>query len=65
LAQAREALARRRFALGGDSDGIVDSDYGRAYAEAISGAGFRLLPDTGHMPQLETPDQVLAAIYTT
>jgi pimeloyl-ACP methyl ester carboxylesterase len=46
----------------GDSDRIVTSDYGRAYAEAIPGAEFRLLPDTGHLPQLETPDQVIAAL---
>ena len=28
---------------------------GRAYAAAIPGAGFQLLKDTGHLPQLETP----------
>ncbi|WP_432946194.1 alpha/beta fold hydrolase [Kribbella sp. CA-253562] len=46
----------------GDSDRIVTPDYGRAYAEAIPGAEFRILPDTGHLPQLETPDQVIAAL---
>ncbi|MEY9912040.1 pimeloyl-ACP methyl ester carboxylesterase [Catenulispora sp. MAP12-49] len=47
----------------GDSDGMVDVDYGRAYAAAIPMAQFQLLPDTGHSPQLETPDQVIAAIW--
>jgi pimeloyl-ACP methyl ester carboxylesterase len=46
----------------GDSDRIVDPDYGRAYAAAIPGAQFRLLPATGHVPQIETPDQLLGAI---
>jgi pimeloyl-ACP methyl ester carboxylesterase len=48
--------------LWGDSDGIVDADYGRAYAAAIPGARFQLLPGTGHSPQLETPDLVIDAI---
>jgi len=46
----------------GDSDQIVDPDYGRAYAAAIPGARFRLLPATGHVPQIETPAQLLSAI---
>jgi pimeloyl-ACP methyl ester carboxylesterase len=49
--------------LSGDSDRIVDPDYGRAYAAAIPNARFQLLKDTGHMPQIETPDQVLRAIF--
>jgi pimeloyl-ACP methyl ester carboxylesterase len=46
----------------GDSDGIADPEYGRAFAAAIPGARFLLLPATGHLPQLESPDQLLAAI---
>jgi pimeloyl-ACP methyl ester carboxylesterase len=49
--------------LWGDSDGIVEADYGRAYAAAIPMARFQLLPDTGHSPQQETPDQVIHAIW--
>jgi pimeloyl-ACP methyl ester carboxylesterase len=49
--------------LWGDSDGIVDADYGRAYAAAIPMARFQLLPETGHSPQQETPDQVIHAIW--
>lgn len=49
--------------LWGDSDGIADASYGRAYAAAIPTARFKLLPDTGHSPQLETPDQVIDAIW--
>jgi pimeloyl-ACP methyl ester carboxylesterase len=46
----------------GESDRIVDPDFGRAFAAAIPGARFQLLPGTGHVPQLETPDQLLAAV---
>ena len=48
--------------LWGDSDQIADTDYGRAYAAAIPGARFRLLAATGHVPQIETPAQLLSAI---
>ena len=51
------------FVLWGDSDQIADADYGRAYAAAIPGAQFHLLPDTGHVPQIETPAQLLSAIW--
>jgi pimeloyl-ACP methyl ester carboxylesterase len=51
--------------LWGDSDQIVDPEYGRAYAAAIPGAGFQLLKDTGHLPQLETPDQLMNAIWNS
>jgi pimeloyl-ACP methyl ester carboxylesterase len=49
--------------LWGDSDQIVDPGYGRGYAAAIPVARFQLLKDTGHMPQLETPDQLMNAIW--
>ncbi len=61
----RERLANLDLAtlfIWGDSDQIVDPDYGRAYAAAIPGAQFELLTATGHMPQLESPDKVLAAV---
>jgi pimeloyl-ACP methyl ester carboxylesterase len=40
----------------GDDDGVVDREYGRAYARAISGAEFRLLRGVGHSPPLEAPE---------
>jgi pimeloyl-ACP methyl ester carboxylesterase len=48
--------------LWGERDRIADPDYGRALADAIPGARFELLPASGHLPQLETPDLVAAAI---
>ncbi|MEV7773525.1 alpha/beta hydrolase [Kitasatospora sp. NPDC086791] len=46
----------------GESDGVVTPEYGRAYAAAVPGAAFTLLPRTGHLPQLETPEELLGAI---
>jgi pimeloyl-ACP methyl ester carboxylesterase len=51
-----------RCACSGDSDRIVDPDYGRAFAAGIPGAEFPLLSDTGHVPQVESPDRLLGAI---
>jgi pimeloyl-ACP methyl ester carboxylesterase len=51
--------------LWGDSDRIADPGYGRAYADAIPLARFQLLKDTGHLPQLETPDQLMHAIWNS
>lgn len=63
LAERLSTLEVPTLVLWGDSDQIADPDYGRAYAAAIPMARFQLLTDTGHMPQLETPDQTLQAIW--
>jgi pimeloyl-ACP methyl ester carboxylesterase len=47
----------------GDHDRIADPDYGRAYANAIPDAEFVLLTKTGHMPQLESPDRLVPAVW--
>lgn len=46
----------------GESDGIVEVAYGRAYADAIPGSRFTLLPRAGHLPQLEAPEALLRAM---
>jgi pimeloyl-ACP methyl ester carboxylesterase len=48
----------------GEADRIGDPDYGRAYADAIPGARFRLLEHAGHMPQLERPDALIDAVWS-
>jgi pimeloyl-ACP methyl ester carboxylesterase len=48
--------------LWGASDRIVEPPYGQAYAAAIPGARFEVLPGTGHVPQMETPELVIQAI---
>jgi pimeloyl-ACP methyl ester carboxylesterase len=47
----------------GEADRIGDPDYGRAFAAAIPGAEFTLLPETGHMPQIETPDALVKVVW--
>lgn len=49
--------------LWGEADRVCDPEYGRAFAAAIPRARFQLLAKTGHVPQIETPDQVRAAIW--
>ena len=49
--------------LWGDSDRIVTPEYGQVYAAAIPTATFQILPKTGHLPHLETPDQTLMAVW--
>ena len=64
LAERLTSVTRPTLVVWGDSDRIVDPEYGRAYAEAIPGAQYRLLPETGHLPQIETPGQLLDAIWS-
>ncbi|WP_410566533.1 alpha/beta fold hydrolase [Amycolatopsis sp. cmx-4-61] len=46
----------------GESDGIAGPAYGKAYAAAIPTSTFTLLPRTGHLPQVETPEELLGAL---
>jgi pimeloyl-ACP methyl ester carboxylesterase len=46
----------------GAADRMVPPEHGRAYAEAIPGGQFRLITDAGHLPQLETPAELLAVV---
>jgi len=63
LAGRLSAVEIPTLILWGESDRIVDPAYGAAYAAAIPVARFKLLPETGHTPQIETPQQVLDAIW--
>lgn len=46
----------------GDSDQIVDVEYGRTYAAAIPEAQFEVLTETGHLPQIESPQKLIAVL---
>ena len=48
--------------LWGESDGIVDLEYGKAFAAAIPMSTFTPLPRAGHLPQLEAPEELLGAL---
>jgi pimeloyl-ACP methyl ester carboxylesterase len=63
LAARLAGLTVPTLVLWGESDQIADADYGRAFAAAIPGAQFQLLPATGHVPQIETPDLLLRTIW--
>jgi pimeloyl-ACP methyl ester carboxylesterase len=64
LAGRLGAVTTPTLVVWGEADRIGDPGYGRAYAAAIPGAEFRLLPGAGHLPQIETPDALLEAVRT-
>ena len=55
-------IAVPALVLWGEADRIGDVEYGRAFAAAIPGARFEVLPRTGHVPQMESPDLLLEAL---
>jgi pimeloyl-ACP methyl ester carboxylesterase len=59
------SIAIPTLVLWGESDQIVEPAYGQAYAAAIHQARFELLPASGHMPQMETPDLVLQTLWSS
>ena len=63
LAPRLQAVSTPTLVVWGDSDRIGDPDFGRAYAAAIPGAQFQLLPATGHLPQIETPEALTRAVW--
>ena len=54
------AVTAPTLVIWGEADRIVTPGYGKEYAAAIPGASFRLVPEAGHLPQLENPEAVLA-----
>jgi pimeloyl-ACP methyl ester carboxylesterase len=48
--------------LWGESDRVMTAGYGRAYAAAIPNATFELVPEAGHLPQLEQPGETFRRI---
>jgi pimeloyl-ACP methyl ester carboxylesterase len=61
--QARlSGLTVPALVIWGEADQIVTPGYGKQYAAAIPGASFRLMPDAGHLPQLETPEPLVTEI---
>ena len=64
LVERLAAATRPALVLWGDADRIVDAEYGKAWARAIPGAQFGLLTETGHLPQLESPQKLMSAVWT-
>jgi pimeloyl-ACP methyl ester carboxylesterase len=46
----------------GQSDRIVDTAHAHAFADAVPLSRLTILPATGHLPQLETPETVLEVL---
>ncbi|MBI3968910.1 MAG: alpha/beta fold hydrolase [Chloroflexi bacterium] len=57
----RERLRRIKnptLVIWGDSDRLVEPVYGELYAREIPGARLVVLPQTGHLPQFERPEEL-------
>jgi pimeloyl-ACP methyl ester carboxylesterase len=59
-----EGVAVPTLVLWGEADRIAEPAYGRAFADAIPGAQFRVLASAGHLPQIETPEQLLEQVWS-
>jgi pimeloyl-ACP methyl ester carboxylesterase len=46
----------------GEEDRVVSPDHGRSYAAAFGNGQFTAIAEAGHLPQIEQPGAVLAAI---
>jgi pimeloyl-ACP methyl ester carboxylesterase len=62
LADRLGSIGVPTLVVAGEADRIVDGDVARAYATGIPGARFVLLPRTGHLPQLESPEVLLGLV---
>jgi pimeloyl-ACP methyl ester carboxylesterase len=63
LAQRLSANTVPTLVLWGQSDRVVDPEYGRAYAAAIPGAIYQPVFEAGHLPHVERPEAALTAIW--
>ena len=63
LAARLGAVTTPTLVVWGEADRIADPDFGRSFAAAIPGAEFTLLPRTGHLPQIETPDALADVVW--
>jgi pimeloyl-ACP methyl ester carboxylesterase len=63
LAGRLPAIAIPTLVVWGAADRMIPEEHGHAYAETIPGAQFRLITEAGHLPQLESPAELLAAVW--
>ena len=58
LAGRLAAVTTPTLVVWGEADRIADPAFGRVLADAIPGATFTLMAETGHLPQVETPERL-------
>lgn len=61
----RRRLARVQapaLVVWGENDTIIPPGYGRAYVGSLPNARFELIPEAGHLPQMDQPDRLLHAV---
>jgi pimeloyl-ACP methyl ester carboxylesterase len=56
------AIATPVMVVWGAADKMITVEHGHAYADAIAGAQFRVLARAGHLPQIETPEELRAVV---
>jgi pimeloyl-ACP methyl ester carboxylesterase len=56
------AISVPTLVVWGGNDELVPLEQGRAYAAGIPGAKFVMVPDCGHAPSIEKPDEFLSAV---
>jgi pimeloyl-ACP methyl ester carboxylesterase/quercetin dioxygenase-like cupin family protein len=62
LRERLAAISMPALVVWGAADRMISLDHGRAYADGIPGAQLRVINQAGHLPQLEAPDELLAAV---
>jgi len=60
LAQRLAGITVPTLVIWGEADRMMTPAYGKQYAAAIPSAEFYLMPNAGHLPQIEAPDALLA-----
>jgi pimeloyl-ACP methyl ester carboxylesterase len=53
LRQRLRGMTTPTLVVWGESDRLIDLDYGRSYAASIPGARFEVVPRAGHLPHCE------------
>lgn len=56
------AIALPVLVVWGAADKMIPVEHGKAYADGIKGARLRMISKAGHLPQLETPDELLSVV---
>lgn len=62
LSRRMHRIAAPTLIVWGDADGVIAPVYAEEFARGISGAKVALIEGAGHLPHLERPERVVAAI---